>query len=442
MFDKNLGRAKSSTDLAVKAIPVLPTMLGSGQPRHYFVAFMTPAESRGLGGIVGAYGELTAENGHISLTRSGDDASLDDALPPNGGVLTGLSDFTARYGQFNPGTFFQDVTFSPDLPTVSKVISQLYPQAGGDRLDGVLVVDPYGLAPLLSITGPISVPGLPQPLTAKNAASILLKGQYLTQSVTSTASQAARHDLLQEALHLTFQRLTDGTLPAPQVLSRVLEPAVLAGRIGLWSAHPDEGPLLAALHLDDAFPKAKGGDLVAVSAQNAGANKLDAYLHQSTTDHVLVNPSTGAVKATVTVSLHNDAPASGLPPIVIDNPDAPGTPPGANYDWLSVYSPLAVTHVTLDGKSATLAVGRELGVNVYSLWVLVPSEKTATLTLSLAGTTRPGSTYVLHLRQQPAANPVVFQATVTATEGHGSRGPPLRWTAGPGVDQTHVFRDR
>ena len=51
LFDRNLGRAKSSTDLAVKAIPVLPAMLGSSQPRHYFVAFMTPAESRGLGGI-------------------------------------------------------------------------------------------------------------------------------------------------------------------------------------------------------------------------------------------------------------------------------------------------------------------------------------------------------------------------------------------------------
>ena len=126
----------------------------------------------------------------------------------------------------------------------------------------------------------------------------------------------------------------------------------------------------------------------------------------------------------------------------MDSPDAPGTPAGANYVWLSVYSPLAVTHVTLDGESATLAVGQELGVNVYSLWVLVPSKKTATLTLSLAGTTRPGSTYVLHLRQQPAANPVLFQATVTPTNGHGFRGSPLRWTAGSAVNQTHVFRDR
>ena len=321
---------------------------------------------------------------------------------------------------------------------MARVISELYPQAGGDQLDGVLAVDPYGLAPLLSITGPISVPGLPQPLTAKNAPSILLKGQYLT--ATNAASQAARHDLLQEALHLTFQRLTNGSLPAPRVLSRVLEPAVLAGRIALWSAHSNDDPLVQALHLDDAFPKANGGDLVAVSAQNAGANKIDAYLHQSTLDHVLFNPSTGAIKATVAVSLHNDAPAAGLPPIVIDSPDAPGTPPGANYVWLSVYSPLAVTHVTLDGSSATLAVGRELGVNVYSLWVLVRSKATATLTLSLAGTTRPGSTYALHLRQQPSANPVTFQATVTSTDGHGSRGSPMTWTAGPDVVQTHVFR--
>ena len=441
-FERKLGQAKASADLAVEAIPVVPSMLGSDRPRHYFVAFVTPSESRGLDGIVGAYGELTAANGHVSLTRSGPvSPDLDSALPLSGGSLTGLPDFMARYGQFSPGSYFQDVTFSPDFPTVAEVISQLYPQAGGDQIDGVLMVDPYGIAPLLSITGPIAIPGLSQPLTSKNAPEILLKGQYLTEGAISTGN-TARHDLLQDALHLTFQRLVNGSLPAPRVLSRALDPSVLAGRIALWSVHPEDGPLLQALHLGDAFPKPHGGDLLAVSAQNAGANKIDAYLHQSTLDHVLFDPATGAVKATVTVSLRNDAPASGLPPIVIANPDAPGTPPGANYDWLSVYTPLALKHVTLDGASTTLSVGHELGVTVYSRWVLVPSKATTKLTLSLTGTTTPGSPYVLHLRMQPSANPVMFHATVALTNGHGSRGPQMSWTAGPSVDQSHVFQDR
>jgi hypothetical protein len=441
-FDQSLSRALSSTDLAVKAIPLVPAMLGSQQPQHYFLAFVTPAESRGLDGIVGAYGELTAANGHVSLTVSGPVSgpapSLNSALPSAGGILTGLPGFMARYGQYDPGKYFQDVTFSPDFPTVAQVISQLYPQAGGAHLDGVLMVDPYALARLLSITGPISVPGLSEPLTSHNAAAILLKGQYLTGSATSVAAvQSARHDLLQDVLHLTFQRVVDGSLPSPKVLSHDLEPAVLSGRIAFWSAHSNDAPLVHALHLGDAFPQAAGGDLLAVTEQNSGANKIDAYLHVSTTDHIVVDPGTGSVNASVRITLRNDAPASGLPPIVIDSPDAPGTPVGANYCLLSIYTPYPFERVTLNGKPTTVSVGTELGMNVYSQWVLVAPKSTATLALSLKGLTTPGSPYVLHLRLQPAANTNRFQATFAiSTTGTSQE----TWTAGPNVDQVHVFR--
>jgi len=440
-FDQSLTRAQSSTALAVKAIPQVPNMLGAQRPRHYFLAFVSPAESRGLDGIVGAYGELTAANGHVSLTVSGPVSgpapSLDAALPSTGGTLTGLPEFMARYGQYDPEKYFQDVTFSPDFPTVAEVISQLYPQAGGVHLDGVIMVDPYALARLLSITGPITVPGLTQPLTSHNAATILLKGQYLTETASDAAAQNARHDLLQDALHVTFQRLVNGSLPSPKVLSHDLEPAVLSGRIAFWSAHSNDAPLVQALHLDDAFPPADGGDLLAVTEQNSGANKIDAYLHESTTDHIVVDPGAGTVNATVRITLRNDAPASGLPPIVIDSPDAPGTPPGANYCLLSIYTPYPFERVTLDGRPTTVSVGTELGMNVYSQWVLVPPKSTATLALSLRGQTTPGSPYVLHLRLQPAANPNRFQATLTSSTTGASQ---ETWTAGPNVNQVHVFR--
>ena len=54
---------------------------------------------------------------------------------------------------------------SPDLPDVAQVIRELYsgayPDMGGDHIDGVLVVDPSGLAALLNFTGPIQVTARP-----------------------------------------------------------------------------------------------------------------------------------------------------------------------------------------------------------------------------------------------------------------------------------------
>src|SRR6202035_2533486 len=93
---------------------------------------------------------------------------------------------------------FQDVTYSPDFPTVGKVISQMYPQAGGDQIDGVLALDPDALSALLRFTGPINVAGLPTPLTAANAADVLLRQQYL--SFPAREQQTSRHDFLQNAL--------------------------------------------------------------------------------------------------------------------------------------------------------------------------------------------------------------------------------------------------
>ena len=441
LFDQSLSRTKASTDLAVRAIPLVPNMLGAQRPQHYFLAFVSPSESRGLDGIVAAYGELTAADGHISLTVAGPVESLNAALPKAGGRLTGLPDFLARYGQFDPGKSFQDVSLSPDFPTVAEVISQLYPQAGGDALDGVLMVDPYGLARLLSITGPINVPGFSQPLTSRNAAGILLKGQYLTGSVTNAVTQSARHDLLQDALHLTFQRLVNGSLPGPGVLSRQLEPAVLNGRIALWSEHPNDAPLLKALHLEDGFPNAHDGDLLAVTTQNAGANKIDAYLHTSITDHVTFDPTTGAERSALQVTLTNDAPATGLPPIVIDSPSDPKLPPGTNETWLSVYSPLSFDQVSVDGAPATLSATRELGVWAYSTYVDVAPRTSVTVRISLVGRVASGSRFRMSVRLQPAANPVRTQVVVTSARpwslAPSSVSP--RWDLDPAVVQDRVF---
>jgi len=436
-FDTDLGRAESSTDLAVKAIPLVPDMLGAKGPQHYFLAFVSPSESRGLDGIVAAYGELTAVHGRLSLSISGPVESLDALLPSGGGRLTGLPDFTARYGQFDPGQHFQDTTYSPDLPTVAQVISQLYAQTGGDQLDGVLMVDPYGLAPLLSITGPVAVPGLAQPLTSHNAPEILLKTQYLTGLAQNT-----RHDLLQYALHATFQRLVNGSLPGPRVLSRELEPAVLGGRIAFWSVHPKDAPLVQALHLEDAFPKATGGDLVAVTTQNAGANKIDAYLHTSIADHVTFDPSTGAERSILRVTLTNDAPATGLPPLVIDSPAVPGLAPGINETWLSVYSPLSFDQVTINGTPGTMSATRELGVWAYSTYVDVAPRASVTVRVGLVGKVAPGSTLRLSVRLQPSANPVRAQVVVAPAGpwALAAGGSPLGWDLGPAVVQQRVFR--
>jgi hypothetical protein len=431
-------QAASNASLAVQAAGVLPDMLGGAGPRHYFVAFMTPSESRGLDGFIGSYGLLTADGGHISLTRSGPIADIENALPPGGAKLTGPIDYLARYGAFQPGLFPQDATYSPDLPSVSAVLAQLYPQAGGTSIDGVLAIDPYGLAALLNFTGPIDVPGLATPLTSANAAQILLTQQYVSFDGGVTPQDAARHDFLQSSLQVAFDTLVQGSLPGPRSLAQDLAGPVARGRIGFWSMHPSEQPLLRRIGIDGAFPQTPGGDVLAVTTQNAGNNKIDAYLHTRISDDVTFDPESGSATSRVTVTLRNDATSTGLPPVVIDSSAYPDLPPGTNRTWLTVYSPLVLSGLTIDGQPASATPEPEFGIHAYSAYVNVPPSGESTVALNLKGQLRPTGVYQLDLRLQPSVNSVTSSVHVAAVGDWlvaGSISSTVEWSPGPSERQ-------
>jgi len=218
-------------------------------------------------------------------------------------------------------------------------------------------------------------------------------------------SEDQRSAFLISVLHAAFATLVSRPLPSPKELSAVLDPAVVAGRLSFWSFHTDEQALLHSIGIDGSFPRADGGNLLAVTTQNSGNNKIDAYLHTSIADNLTFDPGTGSVHSVVDVSLTNDAPASGLPAIVIDNPGVPGLPPGTNETWLTVYSPLSFEHVTIDGKQATLSSTPELGVWAYSTYVDIAPGATAIVRLDLDGSVKARSALSMSIRLQPSANP-------------------------------------
>ncbi|HZU79239.1 MAG TPA: DUF4012 domain-containing protein [Acidimicrobiales bacterium] len=439
-LQSELSRARSSTDLAMQAIKVLPDMLGANGTRHYFVAFMTPSEARGLDGFIGAYGELTADGGALSLTDSGSIYNLFDwGVPPQQRVLTGPSDFLAEWGQYEPAQYFQNATFSPDFPTVGDVISQLYRQSDGPPVDGVLALDPYAAAALLKITGPVHIPGLPT-VTAGNAARLLLLDQYTIYGANPSAESTTRHDFLQDVLHASFSNLVHGSLPGPKKLADDLHGPVEAGRILFWSPRASVEALSSRIGLAGSFPKAGSGDLLSVTVQNGSANKIDALLHQSVDDQVSFDPANGATHDRITVQLRNDAPASGLPPYVIGEPDQT-IPSGTNRAIVTVYSPLYLEGASVNGSPMTWSAGRELGVFAYRATVLVPPKSTSTLVLQLAGSLAARESLPVHVRIQPAANPGPVSVTIDPVPGWRVVGPSTITSGGSVVEDT-VFRFR
>ena len=304
------------------------------------------------------------------------------------------------------------MTVSPDLPSVAQVIGQLYPQMGGTTLDGVLVVDPYGLAALLNFTGPIDVAGSPERLTPDNAADILVRRQYV-----EFASRSDRADFLDEASRITFDKLTKGDVPGPQRIGEVLGPE-LAGHHLMFSAmRPDEQAFFQRLGASGAFPPFEPDrDFFALTTQNSANNKIDVFLHREVAYDATYDPATGRVQATATITLHNDAPGSGLPDAVIGNNDR-GLPFGTNRMFLSFYSPLELGSSSVNGTSEAFEAQRELGYHVYSRYLGIPPGGTVTVELHLSGTLASRRDYRLEVAVQPMVNADQLEASISPGDG-------------------------
>jgi hypothetical protein len=406
----------------ILAAKVVPALLGAdGQTKRYFIAFQTPAEQRASGGIIGNYAVVSFTDGHLTKDVSGRDGDL-NAGGEGHRTITGPADYVARYGQYNPQSTWQNVTFSPDWPSVADVIEQLYPQSGGVPVDGAISVDPAALAAFLQLTGPVTVDGLDMPLTADNAKDFLLRDQYLKYP-----DLQERVDILGNAVDAVIDRLQHGDLPGAATIGKVLAPMVRQGRLKVQSVDAAGEQFLTRIHADGALPPVRG-DFAGIATQNASGNKIELFLHRSLTYEAVVDPVTKTVHAVATITLRNDAPSSGLPDYIIKSSSQEQLPLGHYRGIMSFYTPLALQQASIDGVPMTPVTETERGRNVITRVVDLDSGGTATIRLELAGPVqlpkvKDGRRYRLTVWHQPTIEPDEVKLQVSGKPPSGLHAP-------------------
>ncbi len=401
-LSRDVADARRAVTTARLGVDAAPQLLGADRPRNYFLAFTTPTEARAAGGFMGNWGVLTVTDGRLALSEFGRSEDLNKAGNPAAKTLSGPPDYLRRYGRFSPATEWRNVNMSPDFRTVTDVIREMFPQSGGRPIDGVLAIDPKGIAALLELTGPVSVAGRAEPLTSKNAARFLLRDQY----VEFEASNPDRIDYLSDAAKAVTNRLTTSSLPGLHDVGRILGRAARGGHLQARSFDPEADRFLRTLDIAQTLGGTPGDSLGLVT-QNASGSKLELFLHRTMRVDTTVDPSNGQVRSTVEVRLRNDAPTSGLPDYVIGN--FFGLPRGTSRLFLSLYTPLQAAKVTLDGASVDTERDTELGLNVYSKYVDIPPGSAVVLRFQLAGgthfvTSGGESAYRLDLLHQTQVN--------------------------------------
>jgi UDP-GlcNAc:undecaprenyl-phosphate GlcNAc-1-phosphate transferase len=395
-------RGARDAQQAARVTSALPGLLGDDGSRRYFLAVQNTAELRATGGFIGNFGEIIADHGAMRLGRFGRINDL-NGTDTSERALHAPDDFVRRYGRFDIPHTWQNVNMSPDFPTVARVIADLYPQSGGAAVDGVIAVDSQGLAALLALTGPVTVPSWPEPLTTDNVVRVTLHDEY-----DHFQDAAPRIEFLGQVAGAVWAAVMTRELPSPQRIGQVLGPALRGNHLLVSSTHDVDNRHLAALGVTGRVAPVRSDGLQFVS-QNAAGNKTDYYLRRRLDLDIRLEPiersgraTDAVVHTTVRARLSNGAPSSGAAREAI-GPFNPEFEPGENRAFVSLYTRHDFDRAQLDGTATTLESATELGRRVYSSYVSIPPGGTRTLQVDLSGTAPLDAAgwYALDLGHQP-----------------------------------------
>lgn len=322
----------------VAAARLARPMLGADGPRTYFLALQNPAEVRGTGGLVGSYAIVRADKGVLSLVQAGSDSDLKN--DPGKPTFTLGAEFDGQWGAFQPTSIWQQSNFSPVFSDAATIWLSLWQRQTGQTLDGAIAIDPEVAGAVLAATG-ATVPLPDGTVLAGGQVQKYTESTIYAKYATDNSGRKAQLTALTQAV---FDQLKAGA--NAEALLKAVATGVGQGRVLVASRHPEEQSQLLATTVGGSLP-ADPGPFAHAVVNNTGGNKVDYYLDR-TVDY-RGGACTGTTRSsTVTITLHNGAPTSGLTPYVAGSPLGV---PGLSRTYLTVYTALGsqLAGATLDG---------------------------------------------------------------------------------------------
>jgi hypothetical protein len=406
--------ASRAAQRAGQGLKLAATLYGPPGSARWFLAFQNPAELRGTGGLIGQYGILESSPRGPRLTTVAHYQSLDER------TVKGVKlprQVARRYGRFAINRAWSAVNIPPDMPTVGRIVSKLYQQTTGDRIDGVIAADPLAVARVLRASGPIRAGGVR--LTADNIAAETLVQAY----VRYAQDDPARRRFLEQVARATFEAFRRGLATQPVALLRGLADAARGRHVQVWSRDPAGQKALMGLGVGGSAVAPAGADYLMAVGVNAGGNKLDAYLRRSLDWRVRL-AADGSASAGAALTLRNGVAVAGLPRNVVGPYDARFRK-GVNEQIQTLYvaGGYGFTKASLDGRRVNAQAQADFGGLALTQSVGVPAGDSVRLAYRL---TRPTAAqrlgedrlrYRLLLRNQATIWPDTARVAVTAPSG-------------------------
>jgi hypothetical protein len=334
-----------------------------------------------------SYGVLESADGVFTLGEFGsiDELFLDDPVDPT--TLDLPNDYLARWSGLEPTRLWRNTTLSPDFKFDAPVMEAMFTAKTQLSVDGVIQIDPAGLAAILEGTGPVDVPDVGL-VSAANVQDITINRAYI-----DFPNRDQRQEISADVAKAAFHALIDGEFGSLRPFGTALFKAAAGRHLIFYSNSAVTEAQVQFFGADGALPAADVRDAVFLTIQNVGKNKLDYYLDTSVALSGQRLPGVaGTVTATVTVA--NTTPP-GIPSTYVTGVVPRGAPYALYKGIVSLYVPTGTTILRSEGSDLPATVVTEAGRTLVTYDIEVPAGASSTVTLELNLVPRPAGPYAL-----------------------------------------------
>ncbi|MDQ0000842.1 DUF4012 domain-containing protein [Pseudarthrobacter sulfonivorans] len=352
-----LAEVRSALDVAASVSEIAPEMLGAEGPRRYLLLVQNNAELRATGGIPASVAILTVDKGKLSMTSQ----TTAEAM----GTMSPILDVEPQQEQIYSarlGRFMQDVNLTPDFPTAAALAANMWERKYGERVDGVVSIDPVALSFLLEATGPMNLDSdllalsgnsMPSELTTSNVVKTLLSDVY-----AQIPTPAVQDIYFAGVAKQIFDSLSSSS-SEPEKLLAGLTRGSNEGRILVWSVNAEEQKTIARYPLGGSVSGASVAPAQFGVYFNDGTGaKMDYYVRR-TVQLVKECSQNGYEQTTVRVTSKNTAPADAERslPLYVTGDGQFGVPAGSVQTNIAAYGPVQANVETakLDGERTSFA---------------------------------------------------------------------------------------
>jgi hypothetical protein len=259
----------------------LPAAAGKSGSRSYLLLFVNPSELRPAGGFVGVFGTMTVGDGTPSAFAVGSTTDLESLSKTRYPIPRALG---TRLTLVNSSLDLADAGWDPDYPTSARLSEQIYQSATGRAVDGTIALDPYAIAALLKVTGPVEV----APYGRFDDQNFFSKLDTIVNVRRDPASGKKALGPISQAI---LQRLVEAPADKWMAALSTSKEQAAARHIQLFMHDPTLASAAHGAGFDGSIAAtADGHDYLMVVDANVGGTKGDLYVQKRMEGKVEVSP--------------------------------------------------------------------------------------------------------------------------------------------------------